>query len=63
MQLLTKREVAAKCGVHPESIARLVRVGRFPKPIRLGGDAKSNRVRFVESEVNDWLAARMTART
>ena len=61
-KLLTKKEVATLCGVHPESVSRLVRAGRFPKPVRLGGDAKSNRVRWPEKEVDDWLAARMTAR-
>ena len=62
MQLLTKREVAAKIGVHPESVMRLVRAGRFPKPVRLGGDGPRFRVRWPENEVDDWLASRMAAR-
>ena len=62
-QLMSKAEVAAKIGVHPESVMRLARAGKFPKPVRLGGDGKTHRVRFVESEVDDWLAARMKARS
>ena len=63
MQLLDKKAVAAKIGVHPESIyRRSVRARRFPAPVRLGGDGPSYRVRFVEAEVDDWLAARMAAR-
>ena len=61
-QLLNKAEVAAKIGVHPESIMRLVRAGRFPAPVRLGGDGPSFRVRFIENESDAWVAARMAAR-
>ena len=35
-------------------IYRLVRDGKFPKPIHLG----KARIGFVEAEVDDWLAAR-----
>ncbi len=59
---MSKAEVAAKIGVHPESVMRLVRAGRFPKPVRLGGNGPSFRVRWPESEVDEWLAGRMAAR-
>jgi predicted DNA-binding transcriptional regulator AlpA len=62
VQLLGKKEVAARIGVHPEHLARMVREGKFPKPIRLGGNGKTNRVRFVESEVEGWIATKMAAR-
>lgn len=62
VQLLDKKEAAARIGVHPEHLARMVREGKFPKPIRVGGEGKTNRVRFVELEVDDWIATKMAAR-
>jgi len=38
--------------LHWQSINRLVREGRFPKPIHCG-----NRIVFVEEEVDAWLKA------
>ena len=61
-KLLTKKEVAAICGCHPETIARLVRDGKFPKPVRLGSDGPKGHVRWPEGDVNDWLAGRIAAR-
>lgn len=61
-QLLSKAEVAEKIGIHPESVMRLVRDGNLPKPIRIGGAGKTNRVRFVETEIEDWIAAKMATR-
>ena len=62
MQLLSKKECAARLGIHAESVMRLVRAHRFPAPVRLGGEGPTNRVRFVEAEVDAWLAQRMSAR-
>jgi len=39
-------------------IYRLIEAGKFPKPIHCGG----NRIAFVESEVDDWIKARMAER-
>jgi prophage regulatory protein len=39
------------------NLYRLVRLGKFPKPISLGGRA----VAWIESEVNDWMAERVKA--
>ena len=61
-QLLSKAEVAAKIGIHPESVMRFVRDGNLPKPIRLGGAGTTNRVRFVEAEIDEWIAAKMALR-
>lgn len=61
MRLLSKKETAALVGVHPESIMRLSREGKFPRPIKLGG-ADNCAVRFVEDEVEAWLGERMAAR-
>jgi len=60
--LLSKRDVAALVGFHPEHVMRLARAGRFPRPIKLGG-ATNCAVRFVTEEVDAWIAARMAERT
>jgi predicted DNA-binding transcriptional regulator AlpA len=60
-QLLSKTQAAAKLGVHPESLMRMCREGRFPSPVKLGA-GQNSAVRFVEAEVTGWIAARMAAR-
>jgi predicted DNA-binding transcriptional regulator AlpA len=60
--LLSKREVAALVGFHPEHVMRLARAGEFPRPIKLGGTTNCA-VRFVAEEVDAWIAARMAERT
>ena len=57
-RLISKKEAARLAGYHPEHLMRLVRTGKFPKPVRPGGTAKSS-VRFVEAELDAWLAERM----
>jgi len=37
---------------------RLIRAGKFPKPIKLG----ERRIAFLEDEVDAWLAARVAER-
>jgi len=59
--LMTKKQVAALVHLHPESIMRLTRIGKFPKPIRVG-DTYRHAVRFVAEEIDAWLQERMTAR-
>lgn len=39
-------------------LARRVAAGAFPRPVRIG----KRRVAWVQSEVSDWLAARMEER-
>jgi predicted DNA-binding transcriptional regulator AlpA len=59
--LITKAAVAARLGYHPGHVMRLVREGKFPKPIKLGlGEAGA--VRFVEGEVDSWLDAKIAER-
>jgi predicted DNA-binding transcriptional regulator AlpA len=60
-RLSSKKEVAARVHYHPEHIMRLVRQQRFPKPIRLGSSSNSA-VRFIDEEVDAWLAARVAER-
>lgn len=45
-------------GVSEPTIRRWVKAGMFPKPIPLG----PNRVGFLQSEIEQWLAARIEAR-
>ena len=59
--LITKSAVAAKLSYHPGHVMRLVREGKFPKPIKLG-EGEAGAVRFVETEVEAWLEARVAAR-
>lgn len=60
-KLLSKREAAQHVGIHPESLMRMVREGKFPRPIRIGEGATS-RVRFIAEEVQAWVAAKVAAR-
>ena len=59
--LLTKQAVAARVGYHPEHVMRLSRSGAFPRPIKLG-KTDGSAVRFIESEVDAWVEARIAER-
>ena len=61
MDLLTKKEAARRVGLHPESVMRLARNGHFPKPLKYGPNARHS-IRFVETEVQAWIEARMAER-
>ncbi len=61
MNLLTKKEAARRVGLHPESVMRLARNGHFPKPLKYGPNARHS-IRFVESEIQEWIEARMAER-
>lgn len=53
------KEVKARTGLSRSSIYALIKKGHFPSPIPLG--ARS--VGFLDSEINDWIQARVSART
>ena len=57
-RLLRRRDVEARTGLSRTSIYRLMREGRFPEPLKVGPKA----VRWPESEIIDWLAARPRAK-
>ena len=59
--LLNKREAAARIGVNPHTLVRMAREGRFPVPVRVS-DYTLAEFRFVESEVEEWIAARIAKR-
>lgn len=61
MRLLSKKQVAELVGFHPEHVMRMVRQDKFPKPIKCGGSENSAN-RFVEAEVQEWIAKLMSER-
>jgi prophage regulatory protein len=56
--LLSKRAVLKQIPVSGATLARRVAAGAFPRPVRIG----KRRVAWVQSEISDWLAARMEER-
>ena len=61
LNLVSKQRAAGLVGLHPEYLMRMVRQGRFPKPIRFGPNDRFA-VRFVETEVQEWIEARIAER-
>ncbi|WP_419923743.1 helix-turn-helix transcriptional regulator [Candidatus Poriferisocius sp.] len=55
--LLTRLQVAARCGLSTSSIYRLMREGLFPEPIRIGRRA----VGWHAEEIGEWPATRPRA--
>lgn len=58
MRILSKRDLKELVLYSPQHIARLEKMGQFPKRVQLG----SNRVGWVESEVLDWLTEKLESR-
>ena len=58
MNMLSKLAVRHKCLFSPAHIARMEKAGHFPKRVRLS----QGRVGWIESEVDDWLKARVAER-
>jgi len=60
MKFLKKREAAQRLGIHPESLMRLVRQGRFKPPITIveGGRDKG----WPDYEIEAYQKARIAAR-
>ena len=56
--LLSKRAVLQQIPISSATSARRVAAGAFPRQVRIG----KRRVAWVQSEVSDWLAARMEER-
>ncbi len=55
--MLRLREVCQRTGISKSQVHRLVDRGDFPQPVKLSARA----VAFVESEVETWLQARISA--
>ncbi|MGV6850467.1 MAG: helix-turn-helix transcriptional regulator [Marinibacterium sp.] len=58
MRILSKRQVKELVLYSPQHIARLEKVGQFPRRVQLG----PNRVGWVEDEVLEWLQTRLDGR-
>ncbi|MCR5869375.1 MULTISPECIES: helix-turn-helix transcriptional regulator [unclassified Sphingomonas] len=58
MRLLSKKDVRDRVLYSPAHIARLEAAGQFPKRVRIG----VGRVGWVETEIEDWLRARIARR-
>ena len=58
MRMLSKRQLKELVLYSPQHIARMEKVGQFPKRVQLG----PNRVGWVEGEVLDWLQTRLECR-
>ncbi|AZM96584.1 AlpA family transcriptional regulator [Halomonas sp. QX-2] len=57
-QLLRRNIVLERCGMSTSTLYRLMDQQRFPPPVRIGGRA----VAWVESEINEWIEARIKER-
>ena len=58
MKLLSKKAVRERVLFSYAHIARLEAAGKFPKRVRIG----ENRVGWLESEIEDWIKARIAER-
>lgn len=58
MRILSKRQLRELVLYSPQHVARLEKAKAFPKRIQLG----QCRVGWIEQEVLDWLAERITRR-
>ena len=58
LKILSRIQLAELLPYSLSHIARLEKAGRFPKRIKLG----ANRVGWLESEIDQWIEARVNAR-
>lgn len=59
MRILRRQDVVEKVKIKPSTIDLMERDGQFPKRIGLG---RGRAVGWLESEVEDWIAARIAER-
>jgi prophage regulatory protein len=58
MRMLRLTQVIERTELRKTTIYKLQKLGRFPKAVPLTGHS----VRWIESEVDDWLASRASSR-
>ncbi len=58
MRVLTKKAVSGRICYSGNHIDRMEAAGRFPRRVKLG----PNRVGWLESEIDDWIADRVRER-
>lgn len=59
--LLTKREAAARIGVTPRTLMRMMQDGKFPRSVRLDNHPLAQHM-FIDDEVESWIAERVAER-
>ncbi len=59
-RFMRTREVCEKTGLSKSSIYEMMAQGSFPQTVRLSEAGRS--VAFVESEIEDWMVSRVSAR-
>jgi prophage regulatory protein len=57
-RFLSKKAVAMRNGVHPGTLDRWIREGRFPRPVKL---SPKGSCRWPEQLILDWEAAQLAA--
>ncbi len=57
LSILRRKQVQARTGLSRSTIYLYIKAGQFPKPVALGPRA----VGWVESEVSEWIVARLKA--
>jgi prophage regulatory protein len=57
-RLIRRRAVESRTGYKKSQLYDLVKAGRFPAPVPLGGRA----IAWVEAEVDEWIDERIRAR-
>ena len=57
-KVLKVKQVAEEINVSVPQVYKLVSLGRFPKPIKLGERGSG----WLTSEIDDWLQSRVDAR-
>lgn len=55
LSILRRKQVQARTGLSRSTIYLYIKAEQFPKPVALGPRA----VGWIESEVSDWIAARI----
>jgi prophage regulatory protein len=60
MKLIRLPEALAKTGLSRTRLYEAVAAGTFPKPVKLGHNARA--VAWPASEVDDWIVARIQER-
>jgi prophage regulatory protein len=60
MKLIRLPETLAKTGLSRTRLYEAVNAGTFPKPVKLGPEARA--IGFLESELDAWIEARVRDR-
>jgi len=60
--ILRRAETLRRTGLTSSTLYELQAKGKFPKPIKLTGQGRSNATGWLESEVNQWIESRLSER-